>query len=262
MFESVRALAYTRAQYRRQASRGAVRIHLRPRCGAPHRPTDWFAAADDDETGEVRVRRERRAGHRTKVARRRHAGRDGLPGPRCRADGRGPHRPDADRDSTSGTASTARAARGPRTPDSRKLAEFCENGAKAVAEEATTRDGRRRSSSPRTRSPSWPSTTDYWLGQQGRLTHPMVLRAGRRPLRADQLGRRASTLIAEHLRGARHPRRGGLLHLGPHQQRGRVPLPAVRPQLRHQQPARLLEHVPRVVAAPRWPRRSASARAR
>lgn len=37
---------------------------LKP-CGAPHRPTDQLAAADDDETGEVRVRRERRAGHRT-----------------------------------------------------------------------------------------------------------------------------------------------------------------------------------------------------
>ena len=32
--------------------------------------------------------------------------------------------------------------------------------------------------------------------------------------------------------------------------------------LRHQQPARLLEHVPRVAPARRWPRRSASARAR
>jgi molybdopterin-dependent oxidoreductase alpha subunit len=59
----------------------------------------------------------------------------------------------------------------------RKFAEFCENGAKAVAEEATKRvvtpdffarhsiadlDGR----------------PEYWLSQQGRLTHPMVLRPG------------------------------------------------------------------------------------
>ena len=34
------------------------------------------------------------------------------------------------------------------------------------------------------------SKTDYWLGQQGRLTEPMVLRAGAHPLRADHLGRR------------------------------------------------------------------------
>ena len=30
----------------------------------------------------------------------------------------------------------------------------------------------------------------YWLGQQGRITHPMVKRAGRHPLRADRVGRR------------------------------------------------------------------------
>jgi formate dehydrogenase major subunit len=59
------------------------------------------------------------------------------------------------------------------------LAEFCENGAKAVAEEATVRrigpeffaehsvDDLRQQ-------------TDYWLGQQGRLTHPVVKREGSR----------------------------------------------------------------------------------
>jgi molybdopterin-dependent oxidoreductase alpha subunit len=63
-------------------------------------------------------------------------------------------------------------------PDGKRShAEFCENGAKAVAEEATTRrvtpeffkewsvaDLSRKS--------------DFWLGKQGRLTHPVVLRAG------------------------------------------------------------------------------------
>ncbi|UFU03741.1 FdhF/YdeP family oxidoreductase [Ruania suaedae] len=57
--------------------------------------------------------------------------------------------------------------------DKRHAAEFCENGAKAVAEEAT----RRRV------PPSFfaehslaelATRDDYWLGQQGRLTHPMV----------------------------------------------------------------------------------------
>jgi molybdopterin-dependent oxidoreductase alpha subunit len=65
----------------------------------------------------------------------------------------------------------------PETPGHRKHAEFCENGAKAVAEEATTR----------TVTPSFFAAhpvsellekTDYWLGQQGRLTHPMVLLPG------------------------------------------------------------------------------------
>ena len=115
----------------------------------------------------------------------------------------------------------------PEAPGERHIAEFCENGAKAVAEEATTRTRRRRSSSPQhsrrrpgRRSPS------YWLGQQGRLTHPMVLRAGRRRTTEPiELGRRvrADRRAAQR---AGEPRRGRLLHLGPHQQRGRVPLPA------------------------------------
>lgn len=65
----------------------------------------------------------------------------------------------------------------PETPGHRKHAEFCENGAKAVAEEATKR----------TVGPDFFAAhsiedllgrTEYWLGQQGRLTHPMVLQPG------------------------------------------------------------------------------------
>src|SRR4030095_879662 len=63
----------------------------------------------------------------------------------------------------------------PEPDKNRSHAEFCENGAKHVADEATTRliapeffqqwtvaDLSRQS--------------DYWLGQQGRLTTPMVLK--------------------------------------------------------------------------------------
>ncbi|MGW5634871.1 FdhF/YdeP family oxidoreductase [Streptomyces sp. NPDC003832] len=62
-------------------------------------------------------------------------------------------------------------------PEHRHTAEFCENGAKAVAEEATLRRV----------TPEFftaHSVTDlagrsgYWLGQQGRLTHPMYLPEG------------------------------------------------------------------------------------
>lgn len=58
-----------------------------------------------------------------------------------------------------------------------KIAEYCENGAKAIAEEATTRKV----------TPVFfqkysvyelSQKSDYWLGQQGRLTHPLVLREG------------------------------------------------------------------------------------
>src|ERR671912_1536763 len=59
----------------------------------------------------------------------------------------------------------------------RSHAEFCENGAKAVAEEATTR----RVGPHFFRE--WgvadlSQKSDFWLGKQGRLTHPVVLRPG------------------------------------------------------------------------------------
>ncbi|MGJ9402813.1 FdhF/YdeP family oxidoreductase [Arthrobacter sp. KK5.5] len=59
----------------------------------------------------------------------------------------------------------------------RKPAEFCENGAKALAEENTTR----------TADPAWwgshsieelSGKTEYWLGNQGRITEPMAIREG------------------------------------------------------------------------------------
>ena len=79
----------------------------------------------------------------------------------------------------------------------RKLAEFCENGAKAVAEEAT-----KRVVTPeffaRHSVAELGAKPEYWLSQQGRLTHPMVLRAGDdhyRPISWDE----AYQLIADHL---------------------------------------------------------------
>ena len=62
-------------------------------------------------------------------------------------------------------------------PDDRRTAnEYCENGAKAVAEEATS-----KRITPEFFG-QWgvsqlSQQPDYWLGHQGRLTHPMVLRA-------------------------------------------------------------------------------------
>ena len=59
-----------------------------------------------------------------------------------------------------------------------KIAEYCENGAKAIAEEATTRKVtpvffQKYSVSELSQK------SDYWLGQQGRLTQPLVLREGK-----------------------------------------------------------------------------------
>jgi len=85
----------------------------------------------------------------------------------------------------------------------RKLAEFCENGAKAVAEEATKRRV----------TPDFfahhsvdelAAKPEYWLSQQGRLTHPVVLTPGDthyRPIEWDD----AYRLIAKHLNALASP---------------------------------------------------------
>ncbi len=61
--------------------------------------------------------------------------------------------------------------------DRRHVAEFCENGAKAVAEEATTRRVTREFFARHTVA-ELAEKSDHWLGQQGRLTEPMLKRAG------------------------------------------------------------------------------------
>ncbi|WP_410589645.1 FdhF/YdeP family oxidoreductase [Amycolatopsis sp. lyj-23] len=61
--------------------------------------------------------------------------------------------------------------------EKRKLAEFCENGAKAVAEEATKRRVDREFFAKHPIG-ELETKTDYWLGQQGRITEPFVLREG------------------------------------------------------------------------------------
>ncbi|KAA1373013.1 FdhF/YdeP family oxidoreductase [Aeromicrobium fastidiosum] len=62
-------------------------------------------------------------------------------------------------------------------PENRHAAEFCENGAKAVAEEAT-KDRATPAFFARHSIAELDSHDEYWLGQQGRITHPMVKRPG------------------------------------------------------------------------------------
>jgi molybdopterin-dependent oxidoreductase alpha subunit len=85
----------------------------------------------------------------------------------------------------------------------RKFAEFCENGAKAVAEEAT-----KRVVTPeffaRHSIADLEGRPEYWLSQQGRLTEPVVLRPGDdhyRPIGWDE----AYRLIADELRALGSP---------------------------------------------------------
>jgi formate dehydrogenase major subunit len=82
-------------------------------------------------------------------------------------------------------------------PDHRKAAEFCESGAKAVAEEATTRRVGREFFA-RHSLDELAGHTDYWLGQQGRITEPVVRRRGSshyEPISWDD----AFALVAQHL---------------------------------------------------------------
>lgn len=91
----------------------------------------------------------------------------------------------------------------PNPDNERSIAEFCENGFKAVSYEATTkritRDFFREHSVK-----DLVERTDYWLGERGRLTEPMVLRSGAthyEPISWDG----AFELIAAELKGLRSP---------------------------------------------------------
>lgn len=85
----------------------------------------------------------------------------------------------------------------------RKLAEFCENGAKAVAEEATKRVVTPAFFARHTIS-ELEAKPEYWLSQQGRLTHPMMLAPGEAHYRPIEWGE-AYRLIAEHLNALESP---------------------------------------------------------
>lgn len=90
-------------------------------------------------------------------------------------------------------------------PDDKRsvLGEYCENGAKAISEEATTKRV----------TPEFfekysveelSQQTDYWLGKRGRLTHPMYLPAGSSkyiPISWDD----AFAKIAEHIEDLESP---------------------------------------------------------
>ncbi|SEG05020.1 oxidoreductase alpha (molybdopterin) subunit [Thermomonospora echinospora] len=87
--------------------------------------------------------------------------------------------------------------------DHRHRAEFCENGAKAVAEEATSRRVTREFFARHTIT-ELAGRSDHWLGQQGRLTEPMLRREGAdhyEPVSWDE----AFGLLAEELTGLDSP---------------------------------------------------------
>ena len=88
-------------------------------------------------------------------------------------------------------------------PGHRHTVEFCENGAKAVAEEATTARATpeffaRHSVADLDRH------DEHWLGQQGRITHPMIKRPGASHYVPIEWGA-AFGLIADQLNGLASP---------------------------------------------------------
>lgn len=90
-------------------------------------------------------------------------------------------------------------------PDHRHTAEFCENGAKAVAEEADTARVDARFFREHSLA-DLESRDDYWLGKQGRLTRPMLKEVGDthyRPIEWDA----ALARVAEPLRSLDSPDR-------------------------------------------------------
>ncbi|MFF3621713.1 FdhF/YdeP family oxidoreductase [Streptomyces sp. NPDC002467] len=81
--------------------------------------------------------------------------------------------------------------------DKRHTAEFCENGAKAVAEEATLRRVTPAFFAAHP-LPDLATRSGYWLGQQGRITEPMYLAEGSDRYEA-VTWERAFAIIAEEL---------------------------------------------------------------
>ena len=83
-------------------------------------------------------------------------------------------------------------------PDHRSnLGEFCENGVKAIAEEATDRSVDASFFSKHSIN-SLRNQSDYWLGQQGRLVSPMIVRKGEKNYSSISWDQ-AFDLIASHL---------------------------------------------------------------
>ncbi len=88
-------------------------------------------------------------------------------------------------------------------PGHRHTAEFCESGAKAVAEEATTARATPEFFA-RHSIAELDGHSEHWLGQQGRITHPMIKKPGATHYEPIEWAA-AFRLIAEQLNGLASP---------------------------------------------------------
>ncbi|HEV2927253.1 MAG TPA: molybdopterin-dependent oxidoreductase, partial [Propionibacteriaceae bacterium] len=87
----------------------------------------------------------------------------------------------------------------------RHTAEFCENGAKAVAEEATKARATPEFFAAHSIA-ELDAQSEHWLGQQGRITHPMIKKPGSTHYEPIDWAA-AFTLIAGHLNAQASPDR-------------------------------------------------------
>ena len=83
------------------------------------------------------------------------------------------------------------------------LGEFCENGVKAIAEETMDKNADEAFFSKFTIA-ELKDKSDYWLGQQGRLTQPMVVRSGANHYSSIEWDE-AFALVAEKLKALSSP---------------------------------------------------------
>ncbi len=89
-------------------------------------------------------------------------------------------------------------------PDKRsRLGEFCENGVKAIAEEAQHRLAGEAFFKQHA-VPALQKRSDHWLGHQGRLAQPMIKRAGN-PRYTPIAWSEAFEVIGSHLKSLDHP---------------------------------------------------------
>ena len=138
------------------------------------------------------------------------------------------------------------AGAGGRAPVARRVLRERRQGGRRGGDAAP---GRPPTSSPPTRSASWPTRSGPLARPAGPARPSRWSSAPGPTTTSRSRWDGAFALIADAAARAGLARRGGLLHLRPYLQRGRLLLAAAGPGVRHQQPARLLQHVPRVVRA-------------
>ena len=122
--------------------------------------------------------------------------------------------------------------------------EFCENGAKAVAFELTERK-RDAGILRRAHRQRAGRAQRLLAGGAGPADGTDALRRATRPLCADRAGTRPSPRSPRISMRWTAPNKADFYTSGRTSQRGRLPLSALRPPVRHEQFPRLLEHVPR-----------------